>query len=351
MVNHDLELIPGLLTTRTEVAAALGGAKYGGIEEAVESNAVIVYSDPKVGEKHGYTFDGQAEDDDRGQLYLYTGEGPYGDQVFTSGNKSLQRHREDGRVIHLFVANGPRLDPVTGKKMKGGKQQRYIGQMMLDLDEPFEFRRAPGRDGVERQVIVFHLRPDPKAPHPPKFLPQDAIPPATADTVVELDFEATPEPVAAGKKKPSAGPASKQIETEEHATDTTVANIPGGPRTVQRREGQLVKAYKAHLEAAGHIVKRFQLSAEGVAGTMKTDAYDVTDNVLYEAKGTVRRDDVRMAIGQLYDYRRHVDVPTGMRLAVLLPGDPGKDLRSLLDSLNIMLVFRTDDGFEGFPLA
>ncbi|MFB8169352.1 hypothetical protein ACFC60_15540 [Kitasatospora purpeofusca] len=357
MVNHDVELVPGVLTTRKEVAGAFGGAPYGGIEPAVASGMVFVYSDPKVGERHGYTFDGQAEDDDRGPLYLYTGEGPTGDQVFTDGNKALLQHVKDGRTVHLFAANGNVVDPVTGKKKKG-KQQRYIGQMIVDPDEPFEWRRAPGTDGVERWVIVFHLRPDPQAAFAPQFTPADAIPAATGHAVVDLDVEDEPGAGAGAAADLAiddvvpAGPSSTQVETEEHATDATVANIPGGQRTIQRREGRLTKAYKAHLVAAGHTVKRFQITVEGVATTLKTDLYDVTDNVLYEAKGTVRRDDVRMAIGQLFDYRRHIDAPEGLRLAVLLPGDPGKDLRGLLDDLGIALVIRTaGDDFEGFPLA
>ncbi|MFE9426223.1 hypothetical protein ACFYNO_25065 [Kitasatospora sp. NPDC006697] len=350
MANHDLELVPGLLTTRTEVAAAYGGARFGGIEPAVDSGMVLVYSDPKVGELHGYTFDGQAEDDEHGPLYLYTGEGKTGKQEFTDGNKALLQHAADGRTVHLFVADGNVIDPVTNKKKKG-KRQRYIGQMIVDPDTPYDRRTAPGQDGVERSVIVFHLRPDPQATFPPKFTPADAIPPATAHAVVDLDIEEELETDVEVEQSAPTGPSSSQVETEEHATDETVANIPGGQRTIQRREGRLTKAYKAHLVAAGHTVTRFQISVEGVATTLKTDLYDVTDNVLYEAKGTIRRDDVRMAIGQLFDYRRHIDAPTGLRLAVLLPGEPGKDLRALLSDLGIALVIRTDEGFDGFPLA
>ncbi|MEU9077645.1 hypothetical protein [Kitasatospora sp. NPDC048538] len=350
MANHDLELVPGLLTTRAEVAAAFGGARYGGIEPAVDSDMVLVYSDPKVGELHGYTFDGQAEDDDRGPLYLYTGEGKTGDQAFTDGNKALRDHAKDNRTVQLFVADGNVIDPITGKKKKG-KRQRYIGQMVVDPDEPYEWRRAPGTDGAERWVIVFHLRPDLQATFPPVFTPADAIPPATGHVVVDLDTETEPETDAEAEDAVPAGPSSSQVETEEHFTDEAVTNIPGGQRTIQRREGRLTQAYKAHLVAVGHTVKRFQISVPGVATTLKTDLYDVTDNVLYEAKGTVRRDDVRMAIGQLFDYRRHIDSPEGLRLAVLLPGDPGKDLRALLDTLGIALVIRTADGFEGLPFS
>ncbi|MFD4907513.1 hypothetical protein [Kitasatospora purpeofusca] len=351
MANHDFELVPGLLTTRVQIAAALGGSRFGGIEPAADSEMVIVYSDLQAAKKHGYVFDGQTEDDDRGPRYLYTGEGPSGDQTFIAGNKSLLRHREEGRTLQLFVADGYVVNPATGKTT-GTKQQRYVGQMMIDPDEPFERRRALGADGRERWVIVFHLRPDPQAEYPPKFTAAEATQPAPLDALVDLDFEIEPETAPTTGEAPAVvEPWSEQIETEAHITGETVANIPGGQRTVLRREGQLVSEYKAHLVAAGHVVKRYQISVEGVSTTLKTDLYDATENALYEAKGTVRRDDVRMAIGQLFDYRRHLDVPDGMRLAVLLPGDPGKDLRALLDDVGISLVIRTPEGFDGFPLA
>jgi len=345
MATHDLELVPGLITTRAEVAASFGGATYGGIEPAVESKMVFVYSDPAAGAKHGYTFDGQAEDDEQGALYLYTGEGK-GDQKLTAGNASLRWAAEQGRTVHLFVADGFVVNPATGKKT-GTKRQRYIGQMVVDEVEPFEKLRAAGPSG-DREVIVFRLRADPAATFPPLFLPADAIAPAPKTEAVQLEIE--PDEPDADAAAAATGSVSTQVETENHVTDETVANIAGGQRTVKRWEGRLTTAYKAFLAAEGHEVKSFQITVAGVAGPLRADLYDVTDNVLYEAKGTVRRNDVRMAIGQLLDYRRHINVPPGLRLAVLLPGDPGDDLRDLLERENIALVIRTEDGFGGFPL-
>ena len=339
MSTHNFELVPGLFTTRKEVAKAYGGAIYGGIEPAVASKMVFVYSDPVAGAKHGYTFDGLAEDDEQGVLYLYTGEGP-GDQKLTGGNASLYKAQEQGRAVHLFVADGFVVNQVTGKKT-AEKRQRYVGQMVLDDAQPFEKMRAAGPDGNQRDVIVFRLRPDPKAKYSARFLPSDAIAPAPKTEQEELKIELGETP---------SNPTSSQVDTEEHNTDETVANIVGGQQAVIRREGQLTKAYKEFLVSHGHVVKRFQITVEGVAGALKTDLYDVTDNVLYEAKGTKRRNDVRLAIGQLLDYRRHIKTPPGLRLAVLLPGDPGSDLRNLLKQENIALVIRTADGFDGFPL-
>ncbi|CAM5662245.1 hypothetical protein SPURM210S_04890 [Streptomyces purpurascens] len=151
--------------------------------------------------------------------------------------------------------------------------------------------------------------------------------------------------------EPDAVLETTAVPPEQHATDSTTANITGGQRTVIRREGRLVAAYKAHLESLGHVVHRFQIRIEGEKGTFLTDLYDATDNVLYEAKGKALREQVRMAIGQLLDYRRHLDeVPDGLRLAVLLPEAPSADLRSLLEIEDIALVTQSADGFAGFPL-
>jgi len=49
--------------------------------------------------------------------------------------------------------------------------------------------------------------------------------------------------------------------------------------------------------------------------------YDPADQTLIEAKGTTTREAIRMAIGQLSDYRRFVT--DARKLAVLVPGSPG----------------------------
>jgi hypothetical protein len=53
-----------------------------------------------------------------------------------------------------------------------------------------------------------------------------------------------------------------------------------------------------------------------------------------------------MAIGQLLDYRRHID-REGVRLAILLPHRPCEDLLELVTGLGIAVVAEKDrGGFE-----
>jgi 5-methylcytosine-specific restriction protein A len=76
-----------------------------------------------------------------------------------------------------------------------------------------------------------------------------------------------------------------------------------------------------------------------------SDLYDQTTKTLFEAKGTVERGAIRMAIGQLADYKRFVD-GDAVRLAVLLPSEPREDLRDLLHRERIEAVWPDATGFR-----
>ncbi|MBX7552295.1 hypothetical protein K1Y78_30880 [Streptomyces sp. tea 10] len=337
-MTTTVDLVPGLVTTRDAIAAAYGCGTFQGIEPADEAGKVFVYSDPSAGEEYGYTFDGRAEDDEFGPLYLYTGAGANGDQKPSGRNGSLLTHAEKGREVHLFVAHG---------KVPGGgaMQQRYIGQMVLDLVKPYDVRRGPGKDGVMRNALVFRFRPAPGTT--PAWTEADRQPAAPAS-----DYEITepavdvPEPVVL-----PAQSGAKVKNTEQHSTAETTADIPAGQRKILRREGELVKAFVAHLAAAGHKTHSFQFTIKGEPGALTPDLYDATDHVLYEAKGLTTRANVRMAIGQLADYRRLVPERKTLRVAVLLPSAPTPDVQELLAEQGIGLVYQTDEGFVGWPIA
>jgi hypothetical protein len=68
-----------------------GGGKQGGIEPSATSDNVFIYSDPSKAAKNGYNFDGWDPDS---EVFVYTGDGPSGDQRLVGGNKSLYEHRQ-----------------------------------------------------------------------------------------------------------------------------------------------------------------------------------------------------------------------------------------------------------------
>jgi hypothetical protein len=67
---------------------------------------------------------------------------------------------------------------------------------------------------------------------------------------------------------------------------------------------------------------------------------DHTANVLYEAKATADRPKIRMAIGQLLDYRRFIATDPALR--VLVPVRPADDICQLLSSLGIGVTWPND---------
>jgi hypothetical protein len=119
--------------------------------------------------------------------------------------------------------------------------------------------------------------------------------------------------------------------------ETTVA-----PASVERvrvyREAQLVRRYERFLRRPLEIRSVVLASGERLV----VDAFDQTDDLLIEAKATSTRQDVRMAIGQLLDYRRHI--ASRSSIAVLLPDRPSDDLLDLLRSASIQVIFETRRG-------
>jgi hypothetical protein len=84
-------------------------------------------------------------------------------------------------------------------------------------------------------------------------------------------------------------------------------------------------------------VTRHRIQPPGEAKPLYSDIYDLTRRNLIEAKGTGTRNAVRMAIGQLADYRRFVDLAP--RVAVLLPSRPRPDLEALLTTQSVAAIW------------
>jgi hypothetical protein len=140
---------------------------------------------------------------------------------------------------------------------------------------------------------------------------------------------------------------------QANVVQTSVVDVEGGdvetfaragtpPTISQRREHRLVQAYQSALEARDHVVTVHEYSWGGEVLRLRCDLFDETASVLIEAKGTVTREAVRMAIGQLMDYRRFE--PEGVALVVLLPWMPSTDLIGLIHSVGATPVWLTDAG-------
>ena len=297
-----------------------GGGRYGGIEPSRSTPNVFLYSDPQIGRLYGYNYDGWSAD---GSVFLYTGEGRRGHQRMREGNAAILRHQQDGRALRLFVADGTQPDSTA-------KVQVYLGEFRIDSKRPYLTAEAPDVDGNIRTVFVFRLRPVGKVLRREQDVSDAGDAPA----------EAAAEPVPVEAAETLAGDA-EAVPLEALSTKSyKVSGSTGG--SAVKWEAELVERYRAYLDRLGHHCVRYRIRPPGELRDLYTDLFDQTENVLYEAKGVATREAIRMAIGQLLDYSRHI--PTGPSLGVLLPARPSDDLLDLLQSQKIKCVYETAQG-------
>lgn len=138
----------------------------------------------------------------------------------------------------------------------------------------------------------------------------------------------------------------EEVAVEAQHVEQFPVSPPDHANVAHPKERSLVQAYSHYLENRDHIVTRYKYTLDGSNYALYCDLVDKTCHVLYEAKGDVLRTSVRMAIGQLLDYRRFEKTIPKMNLAVLLPRKPAQDLIKLIHSVPASVVWRTNDGFE-----
>ena len=291
----NIKYTPGESVRRVDLHEEYGGRRQGGISPSQVSKNVFIFTDPKTGILHGYLYDGWREDG----YFHYTGEGQRGDQRMVQGNRSIRDHAHENRELHVFE--------VTNGKATYLDQFEYVDDYLADAPES-------GTDDT-RSVIVFRLRPKTVAPGPNR------------SKVDRLGHEAV-----------------KEVPVEQHLTESVLVGPAEQSHEAQRREQKLVQDLFVYLELDGHEVCRLQFLPPGEPAPIFCDLYDKTENVIYEAKGSVARPSIRMAVGQLADYVRLVE-PTPSKV-ILLPERPRPDLLALARSQGIEVTWRSGDGFE-----
>ncbi|MFW6639927.1 restriction endonuclease [Nocardiopsis algeriensis] len=276
------KLKPGEKVKRKLLHDTYAGSRQGGICPSAKSPNILIFSNPEVGEKHGY-HDAWMSDG----CFHYTGEGQYGDQSMTKGNLAILNHAKDGRALRVFQGS---KDIVV-----------YQGEFSLDDEVPWYETDAPETDdGPLRKVIVFKLRPvDTQPPTPESFLSM---------------LLTTKERV-------------KSVPIEEQKTEEYFLNPNQETSTAKREESTLVSNFSEYLQSKGLDVERLQITPDGERSPLFTDLYVRKINLLAEAKGSTTRENIRMAIGQLADYKRFV---SNAVCAILTPSKPRPDLMDLV---------------------
>ncbi len=147
---------------------------------------------------------------------------------------------------------------------------------------------------------------------------------------------------------------SRETPAVQHNKEARVANLPANrdydykfhPKSAtvraRKKEAKLLEAYRAWIEKK-HGYVPMVLKAMGLTN----DCFDERRCNLIEAKASVKREDIRMAVGQLFDYGFYAAKRFGkLNRAVLLPKEPASDVIEWLQPLDIGVIWRAQGGFR-----
>jgi len=136
---EEWTLLRGQTILRAKLHDRYSGIRQGGIAPSRKTKNIFLFTDDSSNHEHGYERDYWADD----FTFLYCGDGQTGNQELTRRNLQVLNHVRDGRRLRLF-------SPVSGKVA-------YLGELIIDIDKPYELADGIGRDGNPRKVIMFRL--------------------------------------------------------------------------------------------------------------------------------------------------------------------------------------------------
>ncbi|MGW0949244.1 hypothetical protein ACWD4O_42830 [Streptomyces sp. NPDC002623] len=140
-----------------------------------------------------------------------------------------------------------------------------------------------------------------------------------------------------GRLIPPGDPCRVQVRRVERC-DLLRRDAGEDPLDDARPETRLSKAFERFVMSQGYAVHRLAIRHTPGCSPLVTDVWVAQLGLLIEAKaGKNPVDDVRYALGQLGHYTRHL--PGVLRKAVLLPRDPGRDLRETALYMGVDLIW------------
>ena len=285
---------PGQKLTRKSLHQKLGGSNQGGICPS-NQGFIFLFSDPKTGDEFGY-HDGWS-----GDCFMYFGSGQEGDMEFSGSNKSLLNHVQDNRTVHLFM--GSRGEVI------------YENQMEIDQQNPYELIENNDKNGESRIAIIFRLKPI------NKFVSK----------LPQTNFEVHKETLV------------EDISLERFLKESFSIKASESKVGVRKESKLLTKyaTYRSKHKQSALTSKLIKIKGDKKVDTLKVDGWVENDKLLIEAKSSCTRNMIRLAIGQLLDYKRYLK-PNQM--AILVPSKPKDDLIELLLDLNIEIIYQVDGG-------
>ena len=138
--ENEWTLLRGQSILRKKLHLAYGGIQQGGISPSNTTKNVFIFSDDAANKEHGYERDYWVDD----LTFIYCGDGQKGNQALNNRNGTIFNHINQGRKLRLF-------SPVRGLVT-------YLGELIIDSENPYTLKDGIGRDGLPRTVVMFKLK-------------------------------------------------------------------------------------------------------------------------------------------------------------------------------------------------
>lgn len=303
------ELFPvkiGQKLTKRAIHDLVGGSDQHAMTSCTNGAAFLIFYDPKTSKKNKYDlWEGEQVDGS----FSYTGQGLVGDQKLTRSNSGLVNAEENGRPIHFFRR------PEIGVQREKGNPYVYVGPVVLG-DPRYEVRIAPDTRGNERRVFVFRL----------VALGGSKVGTSKIENLGDVTLDT-------GKWQPIQSESAQLADLERIGKSTVL------------EENKLHNRFGEYLSRNGLVPERISIQIAGMKGFLIPDFVIKEWGFVVEAKPTLSREHIRLAIGQVLDYtfllRR---AGTALKPAILLPSRPQDDLFELIKSLGISLIAELASG-------
>ena len=140
---------------------------------------------------------------------------------------------------------------------------------------------------------------------------------------------------------PTSSVAARFVDPEESTVEIGEVVTPATTRELVRAEAQLVRQYREWLDPGRARLRGIVIDTPGTR--LRADLYDPWTNCLIEAKAAATRENLRYAVGQLFDYCRYLKHRA--HLAVLVPQQPDEDLMGLLDEAVVASIWPSESRF------
>jgi hypothetical protein len=143
----------------------------------------------------------------------------------------------------------------------------------------------------------------------------------------------------AHRNKPR-GDVIREVRSENNAQLDYEYKTKQQVRTAYRKESVLVQQYRAWLERGGRTSVAYK------CGGLQCDGFEKARRNLIEAKSSISREHIRMAVGQLLDYAHRMRRKfRRVYHAILLPERPYRDIVTWLKSVNVWVIWEKKGEF------